>query len=146
MGNGKCSSCHFINCKGVNACRRGSKAAIKSLDAINSNFDFIDAICQPVSTSDSDAAAICHPVPTSDSDTTNGNSDDTSSKKEKDNKAAAKLLRLFDVISTKNKYDACVACVPCLAGGKLEDANFICVNRECPTCGFDKIQSKGLRQ
>ena len=92
------------------------------------------------------AAATCQSVSTSDSDTTNGNSDDTASEKVKDNKAAAKLLRLFDVISTKNKYDACVACVPCLAGGKLEDANFICVNGECPTCGFDKIWSKGLRR
>ena len=47
---------------------------------------------------------------------------------------------------SKTKYDACVACIPCLKSGKLEDANFSCVNGECPTCGFDKIWSLGLHR
>ena len=59
--------------------------------------------------------------------------------------AAVKLLRLHAVIDAKTKYDAFVACLTCLKSGKIEDASFACVNGECPTCGFDKIWSLGLR-
>jgi len=64
---------------------------------------------------------------------------------DKDTKTAAKLLRVHDILSMTTKYDMCVACLPCLKNGKLEDAKFSCVNGDCPTCGFDKIWSKGLR-
>ena len=48
-------------------------------------------------------------------------------------------------MAIKTTHDACVVCVPCLTNGKLEDANMECIKGECPTCGFDKIWSKGLR-
>jgi hypothetical protein len=70
----------------------------------------------------------------------------TASNAEKNAAAAAvKLMRLYVVMETKTKYDACVACLPHLNGGLLEDANIRCVNGTCPSCGFDKIWSKGLR-
>ena len=66
--------------------------------------------------------------------------------KDKDATAALKLLCLHSVIATKTKYNAFVACLTCFKRGKLEDAKFSCVNGEYPTCGFDKIWSKGLRK
>ena len=59
---------------------------------------------------------------------------------------ALKILSLHSVIDAKTKFYSCVACLACLKSGNLEDANFSCVNFECPTYGFDKIWSKGLRK
>jgi len=100
------------------------------------------------------------PPPTSDSNSTEGDemksSDDDSaddnntnskSNEELDAEAVPKLLRVRDLLETTNKYDTCVACLPCIGkGGKLEDAKMSCVNGECPKCGMDKIWSKGLRR
>ena len=71
---------------------------------------------------------------------------DATINKAKDATAALKLFCLHSVISAKKKYDACVACLTCLKSGKLEDAKFAFVNGKCPTFGFDKIWSKGLRR
>jgi hypothetical protein len=71
---------------------------------------------------------------------------DTASNAQMDAAVAVKIVRLHPVMETKTKYDACVACLPCLNGGLLEDANIRCVNGTCPLCGFDKIWSKGLRR
>ena len=64
----------------------------------------------------------------------------------KDDNTAVKLLRLHTVIDANNKYDACVASLPCLNSSKLKDANSSFVNGGFPTCGFDKIWSLGLRR
>ena len=63
---------------------------------------------------------------------------------------AAKMLRLFSILETRTKYDACLGYLSCLeedANGKriLENAKFSCVNGDFPKCGFDKIWSKGIR-
>lgn len=168
MTKGKDSSCLCINCGGTNACRRGAKAAIKSIDELKSNFDFTQALCLPgtsvdpksssihdngVDVNDNDNVSVSSNSDTDAEEDNDGASDadededdDGTNDVEKDKRAAAKLLRLYDVVSTATKYDACVACVPCLKSGKLEDAKFSCVNGECPTCGFDKIWSKGVRR
>ena len=73
-----------------------------------------------------------------------GDNNDTAINKSNDATAALKLLCLNLVISAKGKCDDCVSWLTWFNRGKLENEKISCVNGECPTCGFDKIFSKGL--
>lgn len=100
----------------------------------------------PAETSDSNSTE-GDEMKSSDDDSADDNNTNSKSNEELDAEAVPKLLRVRDLLETTNKYDTCVACLPCIGkGGKLEDAKMSCVNGECPKCGMDKIWSKGLRR
>ena len=148
-----------MNCEGMNACRRGAKASIAAVNELKETLP--EYFCMPINDSalptvmgvdlvddtavSVDSADDSDQSPDDETDgLSNGEINDvadesnTKTDADRDAKAAVKLLHL--------KYDACVACLPCLTTRKLGDANFTCVNGECPHCGFDKIWSKGLRR
>ena len=141
----------------MHACRQGTKASLTSINELKNNIvEITPALCLPCNSiasdimmsngnNDSSANNIL-----SDSDTDNDSSGEAAEGPDdnifKDANAAVKLLRLHAFIDAKTKYDACVAFLLCLKSGKLEVANFACVDGECPTCGFDKIWSLALRR
>lgn len=71
-----------------------------------------------------------------------GNDDTTPA----DERALAKLLKIYKILETPSKYAMCVECLPCLTSGELEDAMFKCVNGSCERCGFDKLWKHGVRK
>lgn len=62
-----------------------------------------------------------------------------------DSNAVRKLRGILKVIQQDSKYDMCCAALPCLDGKPLESAKYSCINCDCPTCGFDKLWSKGVK-
>ena len=61
-----------------------------------------------------------------------------------DERAIAKLLKIYKILEMPSKYAMCVECLPCLISGKLEDAMFKCVDGTCERCGFDKLWKHGV--
>ena len=155
MVKGTCASCLCVNCEGMNACRRGEKSSLKSINRLKNNIvDITQALCLPCNSTASDIMMSNGNDDSSANDILSDSDMDDDSSGEaaegpdnnivKDANTAFKLLRLHAVIDAKTKYDACVACLTCLNSGNLNYANVACVNGDFPTCGFNKIWSLGL--
>jgi len=166
MRKGKNSSCLCIHCEGTNAARRGSKAAINLITVVTSDND-TPILCLPTTpTITSPSAETEDPIDevedsatvtivedsvtvievdesttTETPEPTQPTADDV----EADKIANSQLLQLYNVLNMNTKYDMCVACLPCLENGKLEDAKIECIEGTCTKCGFDKLWSKGVR-
>ena len=59
MVKGTRASCLCVNCKGMNACRRGKKASLKSINELKNNIvDITPALCIPCNSTASDTMMI----------------------------------------------------------------------------------------